>query len=251
MSHANTSRPQANEPPLLTMRGSPESEHAISSSTFEQSTSHTLPHSSGTLDSTRTNSSPEDEQNQIIHRLESTIDSFRNGNSTKMNAIASVLKILGENSNVSITESQKEVTFDSYLTEILSIQSTLDQSGKLNVSRTDSNRQPTGPRETSIRKHARRSPHEMDPESEDDDDKPSKKSKLLKSDMPWLLQLQTMCYIEPVPVFSTEQDIIVNSCCLSSKRSQRSSQTKFDELHKECHLRKWYCLSEFENEFSR
>jgi hypothetical protein len=24
-------------------------------------------------------------------------------------------------------------------------------------------------------------------------------------------------------------------------------KSEFDELHKECHLRKWYCLSEFEN----
>jgi hypothetical protein len=167
------------------MQGSPESEHAISSSTLEQSTSHTLPHSSGTLDSTRTNSSPEDEQNQIIHRLKSAINSFRNGNSTKMNAITSVLKILRENSNVSITESQKEVSVDSYLTKILSIQSTLNQSGKLDVLRTDSNQQATDPREISIRKHARRPPHETDPESEDDDDKPSKKLKLLKRDMPW------------------------------------------------------------------
>jgi hypothetical protein len=25
-------------------------------------------------------------------------------------------------------------------------------------------------------------------------------------------------------------------------------KSEFDELHKECHLRKWYCLSEFEND---
>jgi hypothetical protein len=66
-----------------------------------------------------------------------------------------------------------------------------------------------------------------------------------------VLQLRTMCYIEPVLAFGTEQDIIVNSRCLSSRCSQRSSQSEFDELHKECHLRKWYCLSEFENELSR
>jgi hypothetical protein len=58
-----------------------------------------------------------------------------------------------------------------------------------------------------------------------------------------------MCYIEPVLVFGTEQDIIVNSRHLGSKRFQRSSQSEFDELHKECHLQKWYCLSEFENEY--
>jgi hypothetical protein len=57
-----------------------------------------------------------------------------------------------------------------------------------------------------------------------------------------------MCYIKPVLAFSTEQDIIVNSCCPSPKRFQRSSKSEFDELHKECHLQKWYCISEFEND---
>jgi hypothetical protein len=57
-----------------------------------------------------------------------------------------------------------------------------------------------------------------------------------------------MCYIKPVLAFGTEQGIIVNSHCPSPKHSQRSNQSEFDELHKECHLRKWYCLSEFEND---
>jgi hypothetical protein len=60
----------------------------------------------------------------------------------------------------------------------------------------------------------------------------------------------TMCYIEPVLTFGTEQDIIVNSRCSSSKRSQRSNKSEFGERHKECLLRKRYCLSEFENELS-
>jgi hypothetical protein len=38
-----------------------------------------------------------------------------------------------------------------------------------------------------------------------------------------VLRLRTMCYIEPVLAFGTEQDIIVNSRCLSSKCSQKSS----------------------------
>jgi hypothetical protein len=48
-------------------------------------------------------------------------------------------------------------------------------------------------------------------------------------------------------VFSTEQDIIVNSRCPSPKRSQRSNQSEFGEHHKECLLQRRYCLSEFEN----
>jgi hypothetical protein len=38
-----------------------------------------------------------------------------------------------------------------------------------------------------------------------------------------VLRLQTICYIEPVLAFGTEQDIIVNSRRLSPQRSQRSS----------------------------
>jgi hypothetical protein len=38
----------------------------------------------------------------------------------------------------------------------------------------------------------------------------------------FLLWLWTICYIEPVLAFGTEQDIIVNSCHLRSQRSQRS-----------------------------
>jgi hypothetical protein len=53
---------------------------------------------------------------------------------------------------------------------------------------------------------------------------------------------------KPVLAFGTEQITIVNSRRLSSQRSQRSVLVEFDELHKECLLRKRYCLSEFESE---
>jgi hypothetical protein len=59
-----------------------------------------------------------------------------------------------------------------------------------------------------------------------------------------------MCYIEPVLTFGTEQDIIVNSHCLISKCSQRLNKLESGECHKECLLRKRYCLSEFENKLS-
>jgi hypothetical protein len=32
--------------------------------------------------------------------------------------------------------------------------------------------------------------------------------------------------------------------------SKDQVKSEFDELHKECHLRKWYCLSEFENDLA-
>jgi hypothetical protein len=60
-----------------------------------------------------------------------------------------------------------------------------------------------------------------------------------------MLQLQTMCYIKPVLAFSTEQDIIVNSCHPRSQCSQRlvclMSVSKSATV-------KWYCLREFESE---
>jgi hypothetical protein len=70
----------------------------------------------------------------------------------------------------------------------------------------------------------------------------------LRSGIVLVLRLRTICYIEPVLAFGTEQDIIVNSHRLSPQRSQRSDLVEFDELHKECLLQKRYCLSEFESE---
>jgi hypothetical protein len=65
-----------------------------------------------------------------------------------------------------------------------------------------------------------------------------------------VLRLRTMCYIEPVLVFGTEQDIIFNSHCLSPKRFQRSSQAEFDELHKECHLESGIVLVSLRTSFA-
>jgi hypothetical protein len=63
-----------------------------------------------------------------------------------------------------------------------------------------------------------------------------------------LLQLWTMCYIKPVLAFGTEQDIIINSCHPRSQHSQRS--VCLMSISKSATV-KWYCLREFENEFSR
>ena len=72
---------------------------------------------------------------QILKELEKSIASFKNGRVPKIDAIASVLRILGENIDVTLMQPQKEAVFDSYLTEILSIQSTFDESGRAGVSR--------------------------------------------------------------------------------------------------------------------
>ena len=91
------------------------------------SLSNSIP-SSGTANPTRTDSTPEDEQDQILRRLESTVETFRSGNSSKMSTTTFICRILREDSAVTIIQSQKEATFNSYLTEILSIQSTFDES---------------------------------------------------------------------------------------------------------------------------
>jgi hypothetical protein len=65
-----------------------------------------------------------------------------------------------------------------------------------------------------------------------------------------MLRLQIICCIEPVLVFGTEQDTIIDSHRLSPKTFPKINQSEFGERHKECLLQKRYCLSEFKNEFS-
>ena len=81
----------------------------------------------GAKDSGCTDSVPEDGHTQVLKELEGSIESFRKGKTPKTDAISNILCILGENSDVSLTRTQKEATFDSYLTEILSIQSTFNE----------------------------------------------------------------------------------------------------------------------------
>ena len=82
------------------------------------------------------NSPLENEQDQIFRKLESTIETFRNGKYTQMSTIASMLGILKDNSIISISQIQKEVTFDSYLTEISYIYSTLKEPNRNNTVQT-------------------------------------------------------------------------------------------------------------------
>jgi hypothetical protein len=64
----------------------------------------------------------------------------------------------------------------------------------------------------------------------------------------WCYDFEQCICDKPVLAFGTERITIVNSRRLSSQRSQRSDLIEFGELHKECLLRKRYCLSEFESE---
>jgi hypothetical protein len=155
--------------------------------------------SSRTVNSIRTNSIPEDERNQILRKLESTIETFRSGNATKTSTITSILRILGEDTNVRITQSQKEATFDSYLAEILSIQSSLDESREPDVPGPEHIQHSTESNNIQARKNSKRSQDDKDPESDNDKDKPTIKPKLLESDMPWFTQsnIPSTIYSDP------------------------------------------------------
>jgi hypothetical protein len=62
-----------------------------------------------------------------------------------------------------------------------------------------------------------------------------------------VLRLRTICYIELVLVFSTGQDIIVNSHCPRSQHLQRS--VCLMSVSKSA-TAKWYCLRELKNKLS-
>ena len=137
--------------------------------------------------SERTNPSSEDERICILKDLEKTVESFRNKEFTKTVAVSSVLRILGENSNVTLTQSQKESTFDSYLTEILAIQSSFDEVRDPEESSSDPATQP----QTSVADGAlptqgvRKDREQVDSGDESDGGSRSKRQKLIESDMPW------------------------------------------------------------------
>ena len=134
-----------------------------------------------TLPSDLSNANPpqEDGRLRILGELEGIVDSLRGGKASKTETIASVIRALEENTDVTLTPSQKDATFDSYLTEILAIQSSLDES-----------RVPPN-EETSLRPSLspgnRRDHDEIDSGAESDSGSPSKRLKLVESDMPWFV----------------------------------------------------------------
>jgi hypothetical protein len=102
-----------------------------------------------------------------------------------MSTIASVLWILREDVNVMITKSKKEAMFDSYLTNILSIQSSFNESRDPNSSTTKPLLPLANSSETIIKRNPKNSWLISNPESDDEDDRSTKKQKLLETDMPW------------------------------------------------------------------
>jgi hypothetical protein len=163
----STNSPTTTQPTGTTSGG-------VSYTSHRDSTLHTIP-------------TPEDGRLRILKDLEQHVESFRKEEVSKTTALASILRVLGENSDVEVTQSQKESTFDSYLTEILAIQSARDHS-RVPANPDDEPAQPFDvpapghkPRGRSFRESG------VESDSDDGDDKPSKKPKLLESDMPWFI----------------------------------------------------------------
>jgi hypothetical protein len=122
-----------------------------------------------------------------------------------MSAITSILRILREDIDVPITESQKEATFDSYLMESLSIQSSLDDSRGPNPSTTEQLQHLIDSNNPSIKKKSKNPQLLPNPESDDEDDRTTKKQKLVESNMPW--------FIEPNDSSSDHSDPICKETC--------------------------------------
>ena len=78
-------------------------------------TSSNLHATQSSLSSNLSNSvSPqEDGRLMILGELEGVVESFRGGKTSKMETIASIIQVLRENTDVTLTQSQKEAMFDS------------------------------------------------------------------------------------------------------------------------------------------
>ena len=143
--------------------------------------SHSIPI---TDSSNSTNSPAEDERINILKNLEETVETFRTKGMSKTTAISSIIRILGENTNVSITQSQKESTFDSYLTEILAIQASLDEAKEPEEPTSEPFEQAQASTSVPTR-GLRKSRETVDSDDESDGDRRPKRQKLVESDMPW------------------------------------------------------------------
>ena len=127
MSNGNSSGPEVVGLSNSTLRNTGKSRDEDSTSTTQHTDSFTGASSSNP--SGGASIIEDDDRLGLLKELESVIESFRGRAISKMEAVSSVLRILGKNTSVSYSQSQKDAMFDSYLTEILSIQSSFDRSG--------------------------------------------------------------------------------------------------------------------------
>jgi hypothetical protein len=131
MSHGGQSGPESAESSHNAMRGPSQPDYASTLETAQSSRIHSAMQGGdeqSQSESQQADPSSEDGRIRILRELEGTVESFRGRKVSKTGAISSILRILGENADVSITQSQKDATFDSYLTELLSIQASHDES---------------------------------------------------------------------------------------------------------------------------
>ena len=185
MSHGERPGPQLGEP----SRGlnSSSSESGVASTFGTSSSSRLEPSTGGPSNATTSQEAVAPRETGrigVLKDLEEITESYRGGKSSKTEAVASILRIIGENVDVSLTQSQRDEAFDSYLTEILAAPSTRDNSGQPESSgpRSGDKQEPSGPSASHSGTRKNRDSADSD---YDDDDKPSKKQHLLESDMPW------------------------------------------------------------------
>ena len=127
MSHGNRPGPETAEPsrgPLQSPSepGTTGSLGSSNSSRLESSTQG----SGFPSTSQETLASSEGGRLRALKKLEEVTESYRGGKTTKTEAISSILRIIGEDSDVAFAQPQREAAFDSYLTEILAVPSTRD-----------------------------------------------------------------------------------------------------------------------------
>ena len=186
MSHGDRPGPESAEGSRGSLHSPSESRLASTLATIESSRPESSSQTPGNSETSREeNSLTENGRNRILKDLEEVAESFRRGKSTKTEAISGILRVLREDTDVSLTQPQREAAFDSYLTEFLSIQSHLDETRGA----VPAESRPAEGRESSVPvvpiPSSRKTREAPESESDDDEDKPSKKQRLLESDMPW------------------------------------------------------------------
>ena len=200
MSHGIIIGSEADESLDSTLRCPAESQNRISFGATNSSQPNAG--SSSGVDSNATASTDpasEDERVRLLRELESSIESFRGGKVSKTDVIADIIRILGENTYVSISQSQKESTFDSYLTEILSIQSNFDQSsGSLGAAAIAQHSSPNMESE-GHKEGSKRGRDDAESDFGDDDNGASRKRKLVESDMPWYVSADSTAAVSSRP----------------------------------------------------
>lgn len=185
MSHGGPSGSESSGIAISAPRPNPESisiDSVTVSGPNHTSTSNGEPERS---DSIRTNTSSEDGRIHILKQLEESIETFRSRKVSKTEAISTILQILRENVDVALTQSQKDLTLESYLTEILSIQSSFDETEATRAANDHSPGEAPNLFPLGTKRGPRKSHQTDESDDEEEDSKSSKRPRLLESDMPW------------------------------------------------------------------